>query len=93
MNRGDQFVIDSIKMDLYRVFHASADLNKPFPTQYVNTFLNNAYQDFEKLKNIGRYGEFQKQIKQLTQKSYSFLEDPRERLRWSEDVLTIRARM
>lgn len=80
-------------MDLYRVFHAGADTKKPFPTQYVNTFLTSAYKDFEKLQNKGRYSEFQENIKDLTQKGYSNLDDLQKRLRWAEDVLTIRARM
>lgn len=49
--KNNQFIIDSIKMDLYRVVTAAGDINKALPLQSITEFMKHADKDFGK-KNL-----------------------------------------
>lgn len=90
MNRDKKFVIDSIKMDLYRVVTATGDTSKDIPYDSVKTFLDHADKDFDKIELAQHEKDLRIRLKQLT-KRINELRDDKDRLRWAEDVLTIRS--
>jgi len=90
--RDKQFIKDSIKMDLHRVINAAGNITKPIPTKSVNEFLNHAYRDFEKIQLDSKEAELKKELLQLT-KSLKNVDDPLSRLRWVEDIMTLRCRI
>jgi len=89
MTRDKKFVIDSIKMDLFRVVTATGDLTKEIPQGSVRTFLEHANKDFNKLKLNTHEQEIRNKLRSLTN-TLSSIEDPKARLRWTEDVMTAR---
>jgi len=90
--RDKQFFINSIKMDLLRVVTAAGNLNNPIPQESVNEFLTHAINDFDKTSLDEKDKMFKKQLISLRD-SLTSINDPHERLRWAEDVLTIRCRI
>lgn len=90
MKRNKKFVIDSIKMDLYRIITATGDIRKEIPRESVKTFLEHADKDFDKIELSPREKELRNRIKTL-KNSFSNLEDPKTRLRWTEDIMTTRS--
>jgi len=90
--RDKQFFINSIKMDLLRVVTAVANLNNPIPQESVNDFLTHAIKDFDKTPLDEKDEMFKKQLITLRDRLTS-INDPHKRLRWAEDVLTIRCRI
>ncbi len=92
MNRDKQFVIDSIKMDLYRVITAAGDINKNLAKKSVKEFLEHADKDFDKIKLTQHEKKLRLQLSNLAQK-LNELEDPHVRLRWTEDIMTTRCRL
>lgn len=89
MSRDKKFVIDSIKMDLFRVVTATGDISKEIPVDSVKTFLDHADKDFGKIELEEREIGLRGKLRELREKLY-LLEDPHKRIRWAEDVLTIR---
>jgi hypothetical protein len=90
MTRDKKFVIDSIKMDLYRVVTATGDLTKEIPQESVETFLSHADKDFNKVSSLTpQEKEIRNRLKTLAN-NLAGLTDPKARLRWTEDVLTAR---
>lgn len=89
MTKEKKFVLDSIKMDLFRVVTATGDLTKEIPMESVRIFLKHADKDFEKIKLNKQEKNLRKRLKSLTN-SLNKLEDPKNRLRWTEDVMTVR---
>jgi hypothetical protein len=89
MKRDKQFVLDSIKMDLFRVVTATGDLNKEIPQKSVLTFMEHAHEDFNKIELTEREKEIRDKLNKPKEKFHS-LKGPNERLRWTEDVMTIR---
>jgi len=90
--RDKQFIINSIKMDLYRVVTAAGDINKELPKQSIIEFMEHADKDFEKTE----LNDKEKQLKQELQHLLNQLpqiKDPLSRLRWTEDVMTVRCRL
>ena len=92
MKKDRQFIINSIKMDLYRVVTAAGDVSKDLPLESIKIFLNHADKDFEKLVLTAHEKELRKYLKKLAAKIDS-LTDPSKRLRWTEDVMTTRCRL
>ena len=90
--RDKQFFINSIKMDLLRVVTAVGNLNNPIPQESVNDFLTHAIKDFDKTPLDEKDEMFKKQLISLRD-SLTSINDPHKRLRWAEDVLTIRCRI
>ncbi len=90
--RDKQFFINSIKMDLLRVVTAVGNLNNPIPQESVNDFLTHAIKDFDKTPLDEKDEMFKKQLITLRDRLTS-INDPHKRLRWAEDVLTIRCRI
>lgn len=90
--RDKKFVIDSIKMDLFRVVTATGDLTKEAPIESVKTFMEHADKDFDKIKLNSREKKIRKEIKALAT-NLEALSNPRSRLEWAEDVLTARCRL
>jgi hypothetical protein len=90
--RDKQFVIDSIKMDLYRVVTATGDINKELPKQSVVEFMKHADKDFEKIELTPKEQTLRHQLQSLLVQ-LSGIKDPFSRLRWTEDIMTIRCRL
>ncbi len=84
-----KFVIDSIKMDLFRVITASGDLTKEIPQESVKAFLEHADKDFDKIELSNREKELRSRLKYLAS-VLPKLTDPKARLRWTEDIMTTR---
>ncbi len=90
--RDKKFIIDSIKMDLFRVVTAAGDLSQTLPYAHIKDFLDHANKDFDKT-TLTPY-EQKLRDKLLTKISVlNFLQDPLKRLRWTEDILTIRSQL
>jgi len=79
-------------MDLLRVVTAVGNLNNPIPQESVNDFLTHAIKDFDKTPLDEKDEMFKKQLITLRDRLTS-INDPHKRLRWAEDVLTIRCRI
>ena len=90
--RKKQFIIDSIKMDLYRVVTASGNISRKLPKQSVVEFMKHADKDFEKTKLTKREQMLRGQLKDLLKKLPN-IKGSRSRLIWAEDVMTIRCRL
>ncbi|MFH1407924.1 MAG: hypothetical protein ABIJ36_01260 [Patescibacteria group bacterium] len=90
--RNIPFIKDSIKMDLHRVITATGDIKKPIPLKSVNEFLNHAKNDFDRIKLDNRETKLKEELIQLT-KSLENVNDPLSRLRWVEDIMTLRCRI
>lgn len=94
--RDKQFVINSIKMDLHRVVTGAGDINKELPRESVEAFLDHALTDFEKIELNKKENQLKKELEEkrdILLKSQNEIADPHLRLRWTEDVLTIRNRL
>jgi hypothetical protein len=90
--RDKQFIMNSIKMDLHRVVTAAGDVSKELPKESVSEFMTHAVNDFDKAKLTIREKKLRDQLKILL-KLLPALKDPHKRLRWTEDVLTVRCRL
>jgi hypothetical protein len=89
MNRDKKFVIDSIKMDLFRVITATGDITKEIPRELVETFLKHADKDFAKIELSAHENELRNKLRSLMDE-FSEITQPKARLRWTEDVMTLR---
>jgi len=90
--RDRQFVINSIKMDLFRVVTAVGNLNNPIPLESTKEFITHAIEDFNKTPLTEADRKFKSHLESL-KNSLGLINDPHTRLRWTEDVLTIRCRL
>lgn len=88
-----KFVIDSIKMDLYRVVTATGDIRKEVPKKSVEDFLDHALLDFKKVELNKRESILRQELKKLKKEFEHAVADPFNRLKWAEDVLTVRCRL
>lgn len=87
-----KFVIDSIKMDLYRVVTATGDPSKEIPFDSVKDFLNHADDDFEKINLTEKESSLRKDLRKI-QSRLDEINDKESQLKWAEDVLTVRCRL
>jgi hypothetical protein len=87
-----KFVIESIKMDLYRVVTAAGNINNELPKQSINEFMQHAVKDFDKVELNEHERMLRQQLIDLIT-GLNFIKDPLERLRWTEKVLTVRCRL
>jgi DNA-binding transcriptional MerR regulator len=92
MKRDKKFYINAIKMDLYRVVTAVGNIQREIPKESVKEFLKHADEDFEKIPLTKREKKLRKKLTELAKRLDS-LEDPHDRLRWTEEVLTTRCRL
>ncbi len=92
MKRDKKFVIDSIKMDLHRVVTATGDVSKEAEVDSAKIFLEHADADFDKIRLSPREKMLRQELNELSE-SIDALENPYARLRWVEDVLTVRCRL
>ena len=88
--RDKKFVMDSIKMDLYRVVTAVGDVTKPVATTSALSFLRHADGDFEKVDLTEIESKLHNRLKSLMRAMSNEVNEPIRRLRWAEDVLTLR---
>lgn len=86
------FYINAIKMDLYRVVTATGDITKEIPRQSVLEFLDHANRIFNKIELDEREEDIKTRLIELSEEVDS-LKDPHERLRWAENILTLRCRI
>ena len=91
--RDKKFYIDSIKMDLYRVVTAVGDITRMISPESVNEFMQHAERDFNKMELTTHEKQLRNELKTLTKSLVDNLQDPHKRLRWTEDILTIRSRL
>lgn len=87
-----QFIINSIKMDLYRVVTAAGNINKELPKLSVIEFMEHANKDFNKTELSDSEKKLKQELQQLLHQLPK-IKDPLSRLRWAEDVMTIRCRL
>ncbi len=92
MTRDKKFIIDSIKMDLFRIVTATGDLTKEIPQKSVKEFLEHADKDFDKIELSTHEKEIRNKLRILNS-TFTDFADPKARLRWAEDVLTARCRL
>jgi len=92
MKHPKKFVIDSIKMDLFRVVTAAGDITKEVPFDSVVTFLDHANEDFDKINLDAREKDIRNELNVLAN-NLCALSNPHTRLRWVEDVMTARCRL
>lgn len=85
-----QFVKESIKMDLYRVVTAAGNINNELPLQSIEAFMRHADMDFEKTQLTDIDKKLRQQLARLLDELPQ-IKDPHSRLRWAENVLTIRS--
>lgn len=90
--RDKLFFINSIKMDLHRVVTAVGDTNKNVPQQSVIEFMKHADKDFEKIELNEKELLLRQQLLSLLNHMPDFTDNPA-KLKWAEDVLTIRCRL
>lgn len=90
--RDKKFIIDSIKMDLFRVVTAAGNLNNELPKESILEFMTHADKDFEKTELNDKEKELKQELQILGQR-LSQINDPASRLRWADDVLTVRCRL
>lgn len=90
--RDKQFIINAIKMDLHRVVTASGDMNKELPKQSVIEFMEHADKDFGSVELTKREQTLRQHLRDLL-KQLPDIKDPLSRLRWTENVMTIRCRL
>ena len=88
--RDKKFVMDSIKMDLYRAVTAVGDVTKPVATLSALSFLQHADSDFDKVDLTEIESKLHNRLKSLMRAMSSEVNEPMHRLRWAEDVLTLR---
>jgi uncharacterized protein YjfI (DUF2170 family) len=87
--RDDNFYVNAIKMDLYRVFHMGAQVLLPFDAGLSNTFLGHALQTFPKLSSNSERTDVMTRINTLSSQAVAVSQNVHERLRWSERVMTL----
>lgn len=90
--RDKQFVVNSIKMDLHRVITAGGNINNELPKQSIIEFMKHADKDFKKIDLTTTEKELRKELQKLL-KQLNNIKDPLSRLRWIENVMTIRCRL
>ena len=91
--RDKTFVINSIKMDLFRVVTAAGDITKNLPIQSVQEFLHHAEADFKKIDLSDHEKRLYDELSLLDTDLHKYLQDEKSRLRWAEKILTIRCRL
>ena len=92
MKKDNKFIIESIKMDLFRVVTAAGDLTKELPIESIRIFLEHADKDFEKAALTDQQKALREYLKVLNS-SLEKVSDPTSRLHWAENVLTTRCRL
>ena len=88
-----KFIIDSIKMDLHRVINATGDITKALPTQSIEEFLDHADRDFGKLDPTAQDSDLRSLLRSHRKNLVNSTSDPHKRLRWTEEIMTIRNRL
>lgn len=79
-------------MDLYRVVTAAGDIRNKLPIRLVSEFIAHADKDFDKTELNEKEKSLRKILKDLSQQ-LSSIKDDKARLKWTEDVMTIRCRL
>lgn len=90
--RDRNFILNSIKMDLHRVVTAVGKIDHEIPKQSVIEFLNHATKDLNGLQLTPNEQLLKSQLQTLINKIPE-THDLYSRLRWAEDVMTIRCRL
>jgi hypothetical protein len=88
--RDKNFYINAVKMDLMRVVTATGDTTKNIPKKSVDEFFNHALADLDKVKLTKNQQKLKRDLEDL-QVKLNLISDPLQRLRWAEQVLTIRS--
>lgn len=79
-------------MDLHRVVTAVGNINNNLPLDSVSEFIKHALLDFNKITLSELETELFKELKVL-ETEIPENNNPHERLRWSEKILTLRCRL
>lgn len=79
-------------MDLHRVVTAAGDITKELPYESIKDFMQHADKDFDKTDLDERETNLREELRVLFEQLNS-LQDPHKRLRWTENVMTVRCRL
>ncbi|MFA5776225.1 MAG: hypothetical protein WC988_01580 [Patescibacteria group bacterium] len=79
-------------MDLHRVVTAAGNINNELPQKSVIEFIEHANRDFEKTELTIKEKVLKEELQQLLAK-LPHIKDSLSRLRWIEDIMTIRCRL
>ncbi|MCR4326383.1 MAG: hypothetical protein NUV52_01880 [Candidatus Roizmanbacteria bacterium] len=91
--RDKAFYIQSIKMDLYRIITAAGDIQKEIALESVQEFFDHALTSFNKIELSDREKALRDGMGHLMNSIEESTRDPHKRLRWVEDVMTVRCRL
>ncbi len=92
MKKDKKFIIDGIKMDLYRVVTGTGDIRKELDKDYARIFLEHAKKEFTRIQLNTTERKLLNELETLD-KSLDYVQDPHNRLRWVENIMTIRCRL
>jgi hypothetical protein len=90
--RDRKFYINSIKMDLFRIVTATGDVTKPAAVESAREFLKHALKDFDKFENVSHDITIKNELQRNINEIYK-LQETAHRLRWVENILTLRCRL
>lgn len=90
--RSKSFILASIKMDLFRVVTATGNISQELPRDSVLDFLHHADRDFEKITLTEHEAQIRQKLRELA-KTLPTVVGPHDRLRWAENILTLRCRL
>ncbi|PJE63801.1 hypothetical protein COU89_01345 [Candidatus Roizmanbacteria bacterium CG10_big_fil_rev_8_21_14_0_10_45_7] len=91
--RDKAFYIQSIKMDLYRIITATGDIQKEVALESVQEFFHHALNDFNKIELSDNERVLRDSVNHLMHAIKQNIQDPYKRLRWVEEVMTVRCRL
>ena len=91
--RNKQFYINAIKMDLYRVVVATGDIRKKIPVESVQEFMQHALLEFNKIQLTHHEKDLKNELQNLSNPIEQILNKSEARLKWTENILTIRCRL
>lgn len=83
-------LLGAVRMDLHRVIYMGGNLKEPFLNETAKTFLTHALSDLQKIKRTPSQLYVEQKIKETLVKLDSFVPLTHERLRWTENIMTLR---
>ncbi len=74
-----------------RIVYAAGDIDKELPVNGITEFMNHAIGLFQNFEITESEKQRLEELRKLSDSLEQYKQDPLKRLRWAEDVLTIRA--
>lgn len=91
--RDKQFYINAIKMDLYRIVVATGDIRKKAPIESIQEFMQHALLEFKKIQLTVHEIKLKNELQNLSRSIGRMKQNSNMRLKWTENILTIRCRL